>query len=1311
MARTADAVFPLTRAVRAGGSAGTTIDRLLPTSPLGELGGRYRSLGPLGSGGMGEVFLAHDRVLERPVAIKRLRPEYGSGDDARERVRNEARLNAKLSHPNIVRVYDVLRDSGVDHIVSEYVEGHSLRELVSGTALELSDALEILVAIARGLEFAHAGHVIHRDLKTENVLVGRDQSVKIADFGLAFSLIDSSTSENSTPRMGTTRTMSPEQSVGAPNDARSDLFSFGVLAYEVVSGVSPFLCAGAKETLQAIRGVRQRPLAEWGSEIPLALSRLVDQLLEKDPAMRPESATEVLRELETISSRTRRATGAGIARPREPFRSVAVVSIVVEDEVAAGVESRARRVLDFQAEVGRKAASSGGEVVAASGCESVLCFGVRQAHLHDCRNAAALALALLDHASEMGLVAHAGLDNGDALAMTDARPTLLVGTPVDDARWLAHAAGTDELLVSARAQARLREVYHLIPRGGPRSLERASLARELGPSYEVVGRTNRVHRERERPSPMFGRDELLTRLRHALQPASSDVVRVVGVSGEAGVGKSRLVEEFLRTRDTSSTTLLRMTGSQERRYSPFGALQTMLRKWLGLDGLPEKACRARLADLAVELPHPQEMEAPLALMCGVAGDDDRTLVRLRLRREAEDSFAITVRELLQAEARKGPILLVVEDAHWLDQSSWEVVRAIAESRDATRLSVLATYRPESVHAWGEHEITVVEVPRLEAFHARRLIGAIAGSALKEGVVEQVLEVGDGLPLVLEELSRAAVEAAGSGQISAPAVSTLGQRVSDSLEALAGPLRAALEIGALLGSRFDSGVFLQALGGSAIAKPYVDALLERTLLRESEDGSNRLAFSHPLVRDAVKECIDPARRKDLHGRIVAGLDRAKSTNVALELIAHHCEHAGLVERATVTWILAGEEAANDHAHATALAHFDHALSLLPSIGAPPRAVELELEIRQARGASLAQMLGWGAEPVEANSRRIAEIERHAGAEAPPPALWQAWAYGYAVGDMALMTRSLGAIEDRVAAAPRTEAPLLRYLLAAARGITYVHLGRLPQARTALRESLRLRPQVLAELRNFDQPEPIVAPSSYLAWVEMLVGDRTRAWEQQSTDEDDESLTANERRCSLSFGAQLGLASREHDAAIARARQVADAPDQGLAPQHRESAAMILATADLERGVETGELRVGETIEKMTSAFERWRSGFMRPSAVVSFVSMADACLAVVRSTHAHASDQTLADAKAHALIERGLHEIEVLDPAIHRYYMAEVYRVQAAHLRVRGDEARAQATLRIARQRAQALDAGEHGAAWMLLDRIAAAMADRSTGDP
>lgn len=267
--------------------------------------GRYRIERTLGAGGMGIVYLAQDSKLDRPVAIKKLRKDAAS-ENARARIHTEAQLLAKLNHRNIVQLYDVLEEDGNIALVMEYVEGVNLREWIREHSASLRQKLELLMQICEGLTQAHALGIVHRDLKPDNILISSNGAAavtaKITDFGIAKSQQQDLNLTREDHVAGTVTAMSPEQIQGKPLDPRSDLFSLGVIAYELLCGAKPF-AGGDSGTLALANRIVSEPHAPpeqaW-AQIPEPLAALLDNLLGKSPEQRPASAQLVHEALQLL---------------------------------------------------------------------------------------------------------------------------------------------------------------------------------------------------------------------------------------------------------------------------------------------------------------------------------------------------------------------------------------------------------------------------------------------------------------------------------------------------------------------------------------------------------------------------------------------------------------------------------------------------------------------------------------------------------------------------------------------------------------------------------------------------------------------------------------------------------------------------------------------------------------------------------------------------------------------------------------------------------------------------------------------------
>jgi len=282
---------------------------------------QYKIISRLGSGGMGEVYLAQDVRLGRKVALKLLYQDVKQGEDWVRRFEQEARAASMLNHPNIITIYEVGQSDNSHFISTEYIDGQTLRQRLRHNALGLREALDIAIQVATALATAHEAGIIHRDIKPENVMLRSDGYVKVLDFGLAKfverrilglsnsdpdavtqgeSPVPQNVNTNPGTVMGTVSYMSPEQASGLHVDARSDIFSLGVLLYEMLTGHMPFEGATPTEIVVAIIQKRPRPMARFAPDVPLEMERIVNKALSKNTEERYQTVKDMLIDLKRL---------------------------------------------------------------------------------------------------------------------------------------------------------------------------------------------------------------------------------------------------------------------------------------------------------------------------------------------------------------------------------------------------------------------------------------------------------------------------------------------------------------------------------------------------------------------------------------------------------------------------------------------------------------------------------------------------------------------------------------------------------------------------------------------------------------------------------------------------------------------------------------------------------------------------------------------------------------------------------------------------------------------------------------------------
>jgi non-specific serine/threonine protein kinase len=262
--------------------------------------GHYRIIEKIGAGGMGEVYLAEDTHLKRQVALKFLPPHLCQDEDCRARFKREAQAAANLDHPNIVTIHEVSEYQGRPFFAMQHVEGGALRDLIKEEELQMEKVISLAIQMCEGLEKAHEAGIIHRDIKPSNIVIDSDGRPKLLDFGLAaIQGTDKLTKTGST--LGTTGYMSPEQIQVKEVDQRSDLFSFGVMLYQMIAGRLPFKGDTEAATLNSVLNDIPEPLSRYKSGVTGDLQRIVTKLLEKNPELRYQSAAGVISDLKRLS--------------------------------------------------------------------------------------------------------------------------------------------------------------------------------------------------------------------------------------------------------------------------------------------------------------------------------------------------------------------------------------------------------------------------------------------------------------------------------------------------------------------------------------------------------------------------------------------------------------------------------------------------------------------------------------------------------------------------------------------------------------------------------------------------------------------------------------------------------------------------------------------------------------------------------------------------------------------------------------------------------------------------------------------------
>ncbi len=749
--------------------------------------GRYTIIERLGGGGMGVVHRAHDPRLGRDVALKFLSPHLSADATAKKRFMVEARATAALEHPNICTIHEIGETAdGQLYIVMAYYDGETLDRLIARGPMAVELALRIAADIARGLAKAHERGIIHRDIKPANVMITSDGLVKILDFGIA-KLSDSS-AIHTTGALGTTAYMSPEQASAASLDHRTDLWSLGIVLYEMLTGVRPFR-GNEPAILHGLLHVDPEPVTRRRPDAPPAIESALARALAKRAADRYASAHELIADLERIA-----AAASSTAPQRIPAasriaaealdetpltrsgerRQVTVVECITHD-YAALVERLVPEELERLARALREAAVEvasryGGIVNHVTGDRLVMLFGVPVAHEDDLLRAARATLELHARARELderhaapagGTVrlrsgVHSGVAIAQRLRSGDQR-FHIAGSPAELAHRLAVHAEPDAILASPECRRLVGAAVHgepappLVLGDDAPPVTPYRLLREAGTDRRVE------FAQRAALTPYSGRAREIALCREQLASALAGAGRMVIVIGDAGTGKSRLLFELRRYAQEAGVGVIQGRCDAFGRTTPYLPFGQALRGALDVGARDDLRDRhddivARIRGIGESL----EDFLPLYLSLLAIPSATHPVPRHLQGEHFQAALVEALAALFTIRATRTPSLLALEDWHWADEASRELLRQLTHLVPAYPLLLVVTARADETASWGSDDHQhLVRLGPLDPGATRDIVRAVLGAQhVPEMLARQLHERTGGNPFFLEEMCRA-----------------------------------------------------------------------------------------------------------------------------------------------------------------------------------------------------------------------------------------------------------------------------------------------------------------------------------------------------------------------------------------------------------------------------------------------------------------------------------------------------------------------------------------------------------------------------
>jgi TOMM system kinase/cyclase fusion protein len=989
-----------------------------PTDVRAALGDGYELLELLGQGAYGTVYKAIQTRTGQTVAIKAQRLGSDLTEEQRTarvaRFERETKLCATLSHPRIVRIIDTGRSESCLYMVFEFVPGETLTALLARRhTLPAAEAVALMVQLLDALENAHAQGIVHRDLKPDNLMVvssGGMPYLKVLDFGIGAYITDTAVNSPSLTRsqeiIGTPSYSSPEQLRGEPATSKSDIYAWGLVLLECLTGRRVMDGATVAQVFHKQLGAEEVPLPP--SLVLHPLGALLRRALAKIPRERASDAGRLASELREIrlGDLVGHLDGEANARPAQTLAlesaafvgeqrqatvmccSLSVVSACSLPPDVETFDAIQRDQLNMCVDITTR---FGGHVVGRLADRIITVFGFPHASDSDARRACRASLelssriesrrAILSGQRGVDLELRIGIHTG--LVLVNAHDTL-GGPAFNLAARLESLAAVGETLVSDATRGLL---YRQL---GFQRVEQSAIR---GPSvpqkpYRLisggpVGGDPLL--ETEHQSTLVGREAELETLRSHWGEAKRGNGRVVVLRGEAGVGKSRLVHEIRRSALDDGARCFECRSFPEEVNSALHPILALIREQLKVAG-DQPEMRSAQLESAIASSGLDPAQAMPILASWLSLPTRHAQLQLSSERQREILLDALVR-LLATTRPDEPRLIVIEDLHWSDPTTREFVSRLAESVPPFAVLVVLTARPELEQRFGGAHL--LELQGLDREAVAQLVAAIAGEAsIGHETLANIILRTDGIPLFVEELTRnlaAAGNVSSRSGIDQPSEipSTIQDLLNSRLDQM-GAAKETAQVAAAIGREFEVEL-LDAVcdRGPEALQAHLDSLVDASLLHHKLQAAGaRYEFRHALIQEAAWESMLSARRRNVHGRIAKALEERNQRGEKPEAarLARHHELAGSIESAIQYRLVAGQEAAQASALREAIEHLSAGLRLLESVSDLKQRNSLEIDLRHSLGGVLIATEGLAAAPVVETFTRSWELVR-GGAPSP------------------------------------------------------------------------------------------------------------------------------------------------------------------------------------------------------------------------------------------------------------------------------------------------------------------------------------------
>jgi class 3 adenylate cyclase/tRNA A-37 threonylcarbamoyl transferase component Bud32/tetratricopeptide (TPR) repeat protein len=936
----------------------------------------YTILEELGRGGMGVVYKARDDRLERVVALKVLAGELADDPVSRERFLKEARLASSLQHPRICTIHEIDETpEGRLFISMDYYEGETLQQKIF-KGIDLLDAtLKYAIQIAEGIAVAHKKGIIHRDLKPANVIITPEDEIKILDFGLA-KLSGKYNLTQTSKAMGSVSYISPEQAQGNKVDHLTDIWSLGVVLYEMVTGILPFTSDFEAAVIFAILDKSPLPPSEINDDIPEELESLIYKCLRKDRSDRIQSMEEVRNDLTRIRKGLHKKVDTTLAKDTRKSRqaerrmvTVLVTEIGSYHELMAKLdEEEADQVMTRIFEtVNTVSGEFGGIITGRTDHRYTLVFGTSGYGENAPVQAINAAISLRDRMEEIRLsknTIHIHLKTAVNTGMvivkqiqTGAKEEYSVtGDALALAHQLSNLATGEQILAGPLTYRNTRMLFDFKtekPFSQPGNIEPLPIYSLLSDKVRDIRKTVRldwvIHSE------LVGRKKEIDTLQLHLMKLVHGEGSIINIIGEAGVGKSRLIAEFIKKEKSRDIRIIQGRAISAGETLSYHPVIDLIRNMAGIRESDDQASAFRKLEKLILENCASETDEVLPFIATLMGMDLEGTYAERVKgmegEGLEKLIMKNMRTLLMRTASHAPLLLVVEDLHWADQSSIQLLKALYRLVEEHPILFINVFRPE-YHETGE-KVRVAIMERQEGYFTEILLQPLDDHqsellirkllktrTLQPQITSLVYKQTEGNPLYMEEIIRSLFDEGiitleeGRARVSEKLSSgiipgSINDMLMSRIDKLDEDTRMLVKVASVIGRHFFLKILLHILGAEMDVRHILDQLVRIQLIRQSHRMEEvEYLFKHALIHQAAYNTILKGQRKDLHLRVGRAIEEVFKEWIHdfYGVLAYHYGLGEDPERAEQYLIKAGERALKSAASQEALHYFREALDI-------------------------------------------------------------------------------------------------------------------------------------------------------------------------------------------------------------------------------------------------------------------------------------------------------------------------------------------------------------------------------------------------